>query len=133
MLSSTSSAQARIPPFRLIASKPVSRSFSTANALRDKVRAVTTDTDPPVTMVLIDMESVNYLDLEGSDMLKEIVENMKGAGVKIHLARVKHEVMEMLEKDEVDQIIGHDHIHRKVGEAASRFNQKTQTAVQKHK
>jgi high affinity sulfate transporter 1 len=107
--------------------------FATANALRDKVRAVTADTDPPVTMVLIDMESVNYLDLEGSDMLKEITENMKGAGVKIHLARVKHEVMEMLEKDEADQIIGHDHIHRKVGEAVSRFNQKMQTAVQNHK
>ncbi|MBT8363072.1 MAG: sulfate permease [Deltaproteobacteria bacterium] len=103
--------------------------FATANALRDKVRAVVTDVAPSVTMVLIDMESVNYLDLEGSDMLKEIAENMKGAGVKIHLARVKHEVMEMLEKDGVDQIIGHDHIHSKVGAAVSWFNQKTQTAV----
>ncbi|MBW2408955.1 MAG: sulfate permease [Deltaproteobacteria bacterium] len=70
--------------------------FATANALRDKVRAVTTDTEPPATMVLIDMEGVNYLDLEGADMLKEIAENMKSAGVEIHLARVKHEVMQML-------------------------------------
>jgi anti-anti-sigma factor len=106
--------------------------FATANALRDKVRAVITDTDPPVTMVLIDMEGVNYLDLEGSDMLKEIAENMKGAGVEIHLARVKHEVMEMLGKDGVDQIIGRDHIHSKVGDAVSWFNRKTQTAVQNH-
>ena len=71
--------------------------FATANALRDKVRTVTTDVAPPVTKVLIDMEGVNYLDLEGSDMLNEIASNMKGAGVEIHLARVKHEVMEMLE------------------------------------
>ncbi len=98
--------------------------FATANALRDKVREVTTDVAPPVTMVLIDMEGVNYLDLEGSDMLNEITKNMKGVGVEIHLARVKHEVMEMLEKDGVDQIIGRDHIHNKVVEAVQLFTQK---------
>jgi high affinity sulfate transporter 1 len=100
--------------------------FATANALRDKVRAVTTDTDPPVTMVLIDMEGVNYLDLEGSDMLKEIAENMKSAGVEIHLTRVKHDVMEMLMQNGVDRTIGRDHIHSKVFEAVEWFNHKAQ-------
>jgi SulP family sulfate permease len=75
-------------------------------------------------MVLIDMEGVDYLDLEGSDMLSEIAKYMKGVGVEIHLARVKHEVMEMLEKDGVDQIIGRDHIHNKVVEAVQWFAQK---------
>jgi len=75
-------------------------------------------------MVLIDMEGVNYLDLEGCDMLNEITTDMKGVGVEIHLARVKHEVMEMLEKDGVDQIIGGDHIHNKVVEAVQLFTQK---------
>jgi hypothetical protein len=45
-------------------------------------------------------------------------------GVEIHLARVKHAVMEMLEKDGVDKIIGHDHIHDKVGDAVRLFSQK---------
>jgi anti-anti-sigma factor len=98
--------------------------FATANGLRDKVRAVTTDVDPPVTKVLIDMEGVDYLDLEGSDMLGEITKDMKGVGVEIHLARVKHEAMDMLEKDGVDQIIGRDHIHAKVVEAVQLFTQK---------
>jgi anti-anti-sigma factor len=98
--------------------------FATANALRAKVREMATDVTPPVTMVLIDMEGVNYLDLEGSDMLNEIAKNMKGVGVEIHLARVKHEVMEMLKKDGVDQIIGRDHIHNKVAEAVRWFTQK---------
>jgi anti-anti-sigma factor len=100
--------------------------FATANALRDKVRTVTTDTEPPVTMVLIDMEGVNYLDLEGADMLKEIAENMKSAGVEIHLARVKHEVMQMLEKDGVDQIIRRNHIHDKVFAAVKLLTHKQQ-------
>jgi high affinity sulfate transporter 1 len=98
--------------------------FATANALRDKVRAVTTDVAPPVTMVLIDMEGVDYLDLEGADMLNEITKDMKGVGVEIHLARMKHAVMEMLEKDGVDQIIGRDHIHNKVVEAVQLLTQK---------
>ena len=98
--------------------------FATANALRDKVRAVTTDVSPPVTVVLIDMEGVDYIDLEGSDMLNEISKNMKSVGVEIHLARVKHEVLQMLEKDGVYQIIGRDHIHVKVAEAVQLFTQK---------
>ena len=85
---------------------------------------MTTDIAPPVTRVLIDMEGVNYLDLEGSDMLNMITKDMKGVGVEIHLARVKHEVMEMLEKDGVDQVIGRDHIHAKVVEAVHLFTQK---------
>jgi hypothetical protein len=35
---------------------------------------------------------------------------MKGVEIEIHLARGKAEVMELLEKDGVDKIIGHDHI-----------------------
>ena len=85
---------------------------------------MTTDVAPPVTMVLIDMEGVDYLDLEGSDMLNEITKDMKGVGVEIHLARVKHEAMEMLEKDGVDQTIGRDYIHAKVVDAVQLFKQK---------
>jgi high affinity sulfate transporter 1 len=98
--------------------------FANANALRDRIREVTTDVTPPVAMVLIDMEGVNYLDLEGCDMLNEITKNMKSIGIEIHLARVKHEVMKLLEKDGIDQIIGRDHIHNKVVEAAQLFTQK---------
>jgi anti-anti-sigma regulatory factor len=75
-------------------------------------------------MVLIDMEGVDYLDLEGADMLNEITKDMKGVEVEIHLARVKHEVMKLLEKDGVDLIIGRDHIHNKVVEAVQLFTQK---------
>ncbi len=105
--------------------------FATANALRDKVREVTTDVTPPVTMVLIDMEGVNYLDLEGCDMLNEITKNMKGVGVEIHLARVKHEVMELLAKDGVDEIMGREHIHNKVFEAVQLFTQQQEPVVDK--
>ena len=49
---------------------------------------------------------------------------MEGVGVEIHLARVKHAVMELLEKDGVDKIIGRDHIHNKVEETVQGFVQK---------
>ena len=62
-------------------------------------------------------------------MLKEMDENMKSAGVEIHLTRVKHDVMEMLMQDGVDRTIGRDHIHSKVFEAVQWFNHKTQTVA----
>ena len=103
--------------------------FANASALRDRIREVTTDVTPPVTMVLIDMEGVSYIDLEGCDMLNEITENMKGIGIVIHLARAKHEIMEMLEKVGVDQIIGRDHIHNKVVAGVQWFTRKDETVI----
>ena len=105
--------------------------FATANALRNKVREVTTDAVPSVTTVLIDMEAINYLDLEGSDMLNEITKDMHGVGVEIHLARIKHEVLEMIVKDGVDQTIGRDHIHNKIVDAVRWFNRNKQPLVEK--
>jgi hypothetical protein len=52
-------------------------------------------------------------------MLNEIATNMKRVGVEIHLARVKHEVMALLEKDGVDKNIGRDLIHSKVFEPSA--------------
>ena len=46
-----------------------------------------------------------------------------------YLVRVKHEVMEMLEKDGVDENIGRDHIHSKVGEAVQWFTQNKKDVV----
>jgi hypothetical protein len=56
-------------------------------------------------------------------MLNEIANNMKVTGVEIHLARVKQEVMKVINKDGVDQIIGRDHIHNKVFEAVQWITQ----------
>ena len=88
--------------------------FANANALRDKVRSATLDRDTPVNTILIDMEGVDYIDLEGSDMLGEITKDMKNIGITIHLARLKQAVRSMLERDGVDRIIGRDHIHDRV-------------------
>jgi len=57
----------------------------------------------------------------GSD---QFTYHMKGVGVEIHLARVKYEVMELLEKDGADKNIGRDLIHNKVFEAVQWFTQK---------
>ena len=99
--------------------------FATANALRDKVQSVTRGSEPPVKTILIDMEGVDYVDLEGADMLGEITENMKGAGVAIYLARAKQVVMSLLQKVGVDRTIGHDHIHEKIFDAVNLITERS--------
>jgi len=53
---------------------------------------------PPVKTVLIDMEGVNHVDQEGSDILGAITNDMKNAGVDIHLACLKQAVKAMLDQ-----------------------------------
>ena len=93
--------------------------FATTNALRDKVRSLTRGATPAVKTILIDMEGVDNIDLQGADMLSEITENMKNTGVAIHIARVKQAVMSRLKKVGVDQVIGPDRIHNRVFEAVN--------------
>ena len=88
--------------------------FATAGRLRDRVREVVRDAEEPVKALLIDLEGVDYIDLEGSDALAELGEDLGVAGVEVHLARIKHDVLRMLERDGVDNIIGREHFHPKV-------------------
>jgi MFS superfamily sulfate permease-like transporter len=43
--------------------------FATATALRERIRELIVDVDPPVKDIVIDMGSVSFTDIEGVDML----------------------------------------------------------------
>jgi len=64
------------------------------------------------------------LNVAGS-LSKSSVNDASGAKSEMaSLPRVKHEVMELLEKDGMDKIMGRDHIHNKVVDAVQWFTQK---------
>ena len=91
--------------------------FVNADALGDRLRDVRVHADPPLNGVILSMEGVNFMDAEGADAVKKIAQAGIDQGVDLHLARVKPQVMEVLDRDEVIDLIGAEHIHDDIAAA----------------
>ena len=66
---------------------------------------------------IISMEGVNFIDTEGADSLKKIAEVGIDMGIDLHLARVKPQVLEVLQRHGVIDLIGVEHIHDDIAAA----------------
>ena len=91
--------------------------FVNADALNDRVRDLRIHADPPMTGGIISMEGVNFIDTEGADSLKKIAEVGIDMGIDLHLARVKPQVLEVLQRHGVIDLIGIEHIHDDIAAA----------------
>jgi MFS superfamily sulfate permease-like transporter len=91
--------------------------FVNADALGDRLRDVRIHADPPLNGVILSMEGVNFMDAEGADAVKKIAQAGIDQGIDLHLARVKPQVMEVLDRDEVIDLIGAEHIHDDIAAA----------------
>jgi high affinity sulfate transporter 1 len=93
--------------------------FVNADALGDRIREVNTQADPPLNGVILDMEGVNFIDVEGADIIKKIAQAGAAHNVDLHLAHLKTVVKNILERDGVINIVGSDHIHDRVAAAVA--------------
>jgi MFS superfamily sulfate permease-like transporter len=91
--------------------------FATARRLRERIRGLTTDINPAVQAVILDMEGTNIIDLEGADTLHQVAKELKATGIKFHLTRTKAGILEKLEQGGVLATLGRDHLHDYVHEA----------------
>jgi sulfate permease, SulP family len=90
--------------------------FATAEALEDRIRALAEDGDRRPALVL-DLEGVNFVDSQGSAKIAEIHGLTEADGLTLRLARVKPQVLAVLEADGIVERIGADHIHGNVDRA----------------
>jgi MFS superfamily sulfate permease-like transporter len=96
--------------------------FATASRLRENIRGKITDSGLEVKAVILDMESTNIIDLEGSAALHQVAKELKSAGIDFHLVRTKSEIIEVLSQDGVLDTIGRDNLLDYVHEAVDIIN-----------
>ena len=94
-------------------------SFVTADVLEDRFRAAVHDEANPLTAMVIDFAGVNFIDSQGSGQLGKLVTAAERAGVSLRLARVKAEVLEVLEADGVAQALGTHRFHPNLDSAVT--------------
>lgn len=91
--------------------------FATADALGDRLRELMLTGDPRPTAIVLDCRSVDFIDSQGSAQLRELIEYARVHGVSFRLARVEPQVMDILMRDGVIELLGVDNIHESVNEA----------------
>ena len=90
--------------------------FATAQALEDRVRALTEEGPEPLRGVVLDLEAVAFIDSQGAEQLSQI-HGLVGPGATLRIARVKPRVMAVLERDGVIDRIGAERLHGDVHRA----------------
>jgi high affinity sulfate transporter 1 len=91
--------------------------FATSRTLRDRIRELITDTDPQIKGVVLDMEGMNIIDLEGSDALHGVSKELGSLGIDLVLARTKVGIVDRLDRHGVLDTLGHDRLFDYVHEA----------------
>jgi sulfate permease, SulP family len=89
--------------------------FATAEALEERVRELARDGHHRA--LVLALEGVNFIDSQGTAKVTEIYELTQSDGVTLRLARVKPQVLAVLEADGIIDRIGADHIHGNVHRA----------------
>jgi high affinity sulfate transporter 1 len=82
--------------------------FATAEALEDRIRGLPEDGR---RALVLDLEGVNFIDSQGSAKVTELCELAQADGITLRLARVKPQVLAVLEADGVVGRIGAENIH----------------------
>ena len=91
--------------------------FINSGALGDRLRDIRVHSVPELKGVILSMEGVDFIDTEGADTLKKITQAGFDLGIDLHLARVKPQVLDVLKRDGVVDLIGSEHIHADIAAA----------------
>lgn len=92
--------------------------FASAEALEDRLRELAQGSTDELDVIVVSFEGVDFIDSQGSEKIAKIHELAATYDISLRLARVKPNVLELLRRDGVVDVLGGDHIHGSVFEAA---------------
>lgn len=95
--------------------------YFNANVAKAQIIALVNACEPPPEEVLLDIAATADLDVTTSDMLFELVRELRGRSVDVSLAQVKGTVRDRLRRTGLMSEIGADHIYLSVGSGVTDF------------
>jgi SulP family sulfate permease len=90
--------------------------FANAPDFADEVRAGVELSDPPPKVVLIDGESINGIDATAINTIEELNDELGRKDISLRFARVRANVMEIMQRAGLEEIIGSEDFYTSVHE-----------------
>jgi len=88
--------------------------FANANGFRAEIRHLVQGADPPVREVLVDAAAISHADTTATDMLHELIGELRHHGVALAIGRAKAPLREILERSGVTEELGRENLHDSV-------------------
>jgi SulP family sulfate permease len=91
--------------------------YANALTVRERMKALVADTQPPPRAVVLDSAGQDSLDITSAEVLKGLVEELVGQGIEIYVAEVHAPVREFSQRTGLFEVIGEDHFFSTVDTA----------------
>lgn len=88
--------------------------FASVGRIGLALRAAIAASDPPVRRVLLDADSVSFIDTSAGDALLLLIKELEARGISVAFARVLDEVREQLRLGGVEDAVGADRFYDRV-------------------
>ena len=99
--------------------------FANAEVFADRLRQAIASSPTPVRWAVVAAEPVTDLDTTAADVLRELDEELAGAGVDLRFAEMKDPVKDRLKRYALYERFGDDHLYPTIGAAVSAYLQTT--------
>jgi len=97
--------------------------FANAGYLERNLKAAIAASQPPAKTVLIDAESVGFIDSSACDTLLSFIKQLHGEGVEIGFARVRDGVRRRMKNAGIEQFVGPGSFYERVTDGVRQWQQ----------
>jgi len=88
--------------------------FASIGHLGDGLRAALAESRPPAKHVLLDADSVNFIDTTACDALLNTIRETQSRGITVAFARVRDPVRERMRLGGIEAVVGSTNFHERV-------------------
>src|SRR5689334_15247499 len=97
--------------------------FASIGRLDVGLKAALAAAGPPAKQVLVDADSVNFIDASACDALRNSIKQLQSQGITIGFARVRDEVRERMRLWGIEALVGSDNFHERVTDGVHAWQQ----------
>jgi MFS superfamily sulfate permease-like transporter len=98
--------------------------FASVGHFEEGLNAALATSKPPVQHVLLDAESVNFIDASASDELAVFLNKLQDHGISIAFARVRDSVRERMQLAGIEGVVGSANFHDRVTDGVRAWQQR---------
>jgi SulP family sulfate permease len=95
--------------------------FATADSLEDRIHHLVDEQTEQPLLVILDCQSVNFIDAQGADKLARIARDLRSDRIAFNLSRVKPGVLKILERSGSLEVIGAQNLYLDVSDAVDAY------------
>jgi len=88
--------------------------FASVGHLDEGLKATLAATRPPARHVLLDADSVNFVDTSGCDALRNSIEQLQNQGITFAFARLRDEVRDRMRRAGIEAVVGSANFYERV-------------------